>query len=101
MFASLEQYSSLLRITFKTPSPPHQLLVFEFCKLLDWKPQRLVRELSDLQLAELEDRFERAYLKEIPEEQSLVSEAMHDLRVAKGHTFADAVAHRPNDALYL
>jgi len=91
MFASFEQYSSLLRITFKTPSPPHQLLVFGFCKLLDWKPQRLVRELSDMVLSELEDRFERAYLNEVPEERSLVNEAMRALRVSMGRTLAGAV----------
>jgi RNA polymerase sigma factor (sigma-70 family) len=91
MFASYERYSSFLRITFKTPSPPHQLLAFGFCKLLDWKPQRLVRELSDLLLVHLEDLFERAYLNEVPEERSLVNEAMRDLRAAMGRTLASAV----------
>jgi hypothetical protein len=42
-------------------SPPHQLIAFAFVNLLEWRPQRLVAELSNTHLGELEEKLEDDY----------------------------------------
>jgi RNA polymerase sigma factor (sigma-70 family) len=59
---SREVFDELLRLTFATRSPPHQLVAFGFCKLLEWKPQQLMDELSDVPLRSLVLRLEAEYL---------------------------------------
>lgn len=59
-----EVYADLLRITLETASPPHQLLAFGFCKLLDWPPAQVVELLSEPPLRQLLGRFERDYVRE-------------------------------------
>lgn len=55
-------YEELLTITFRSNSPPHQIIVFGFSKLLEWKPQDIVRELSEEQLKNLAGKLEEDYL---------------------------------------
>lgn len=64
--ARSEQYNNLIWVTFSTASPPHQLLAFAYCKLLEWRPRDVVERLSDAPLRELADRFESAYKREVP-----------------------------------
>jgi RNA polymerase sigma factor (sigma-70 family) len=91
MYAKHQRYSTLLQTTFATASPPHQLLAFAFCKLLDWRPRRFVKDMSDLFLAQLEGQFEKAYIAEIPAEADLVKKALASLRNTLGLTFGEAV----------
>jgi RNA polymerase sigma factor (sigma-70 family) len=58
-------FEEVLRATFATASPPHQLLVFGFCKLLAWKPSRIVSDASDTPLRELATQFETAYINAV------------------------------------
>lgn len=59
----LEQAEWLLPKTFGGTSPPHQLIAFGFCKLLEWTPADIVKELSDIRLAELAQRLENEYIE--------------------------------------
>jgi hypothetical protein len=56
-------YEELIRITFDGPSPPHQLLAFGFCKLLEWKPSEVVAHCSDTPLRALAEQFITAYVQ--------------------------------------
>jgi len=55
-------YEYLLRVTFGSNLPPHQLIAFGFVRLLEWKPGEVAAELSDVVLRELAKRLERDYL---------------------------------------
>ncbi len=58
---SSSDYEHLLEVTFTAPSDLHQLLVFGFATLLEWKPAEIVAELSDQALEDLGNRFVVAY----------------------------------------
>lgn len=51
----------LLLITFRCCAKPHQLIAFVFNKLLEWKPQEIVEELSDNPLKELSLKLREDY----------------------------------------
>jgi RNA polymerase sigma-70 factor (ECF subfamily) len=55
-------YEELLSLTFNGPSPPHQLLVFGFVKLLEWKPREVVAKLSAFPLRDIEEQLEVEYV---------------------------------------
>ncbi len=55
-------YKDLLLLTFNGSSPPHQLLAFGFAKLLAWAPRKIVAELSEVFVKELEQQLETDYL---------------------------------------
>ena len=61
-----EAYDELLRLTFDGPSPPHQLLAFGLCKLLEWKPREVVAGYSDTPLRSLVEQFVTAYAQHVP-----------------------------------
>jgi hypothetical protein len=56
-------YEELLRLTFGSASPPHQLIAFGFCKLLEWRPSDIVSSLSHILLWELASLLEDAYVR--------------------------------------
>jgi len=56
-----EAYDQMIRLAFHGSSPPHQLIAYGFCKLLEWKPSEVVSELSDLPLREAARRLEADY----------------------------------------
>ena len=58
-------YEQALQATFASPSPPHQLLAFGLCKLLEWKPEAIVARVFDLPLRRLAHQFEVAYLQAV------------------------------------
>lgn len=67
-----EEYAYILRITFEKGGYPWQLIAFGFNKLIDeWKPKRIVAELSDSELQKLGKKLEYDYLAEsmLPEEE--------------------------------
>ena len=57
-----EEYEDAVRRVFGGSSPPHQLIVFGFCKLLEWKPGEVVDDLSGRSLRELAQMLEDEYL---------------------------------------
>lgn len=56
-------YRELLKKAFSGTNPPHQLIVFGFCKLLEWKPKEVVAKLSDTPLRDLAQQLERNYVE--------------------------------------
>jgi hypothetical protein len=58
--ASRAVFDELLQLTFATRSPPHQLVAFGSCKLLEWQPQQLIEELSDVPLHALVMHLQRS-----------------------------------------
>jgi hypothetical protein len=90
-FSVHQEYLKLLKLTFSTPSPPHQLLAFAFCKLLLWRPQRFVGELSELALSQVEERFRGTLTREIPEEADTVRKALGELRSMLRRKFDEAI----------
>ncbi len=64
-----EVYEKLLCTTFNSDVPPHQLTAFGFSKLLGYPPRRVVAEMSNISLRELEKRLENEYLdkSQLPE----------------------------------
>jgi DNA-directed RNA polymerase specialized sigma24 family protein len=95
-----ERYSELLRATFATPSPPHQLISFGYCKLLEWRPQELVKESSNISLGEMEIEFEKKYIEHIPAESDLVRGALSRLRKSLDRCFSDVVSDPATVAMY-
>jgi DNA-directed RNA polymerase specialized sigma24 family protein len=95
-----ELYSELLRITFGSDSPPHQLIAFGFSKVGGWTPRRIDAELAAIPLSELEARLERDYLaaSQLPAE--LVAPAFAPLRVALGQPFEAAVHDQKTRATF-
>jgi hypothetical protein len=45
---------------------PHEVIAFGYVKLLQWKPTRVVAELSDTALDGLADRLEEEYFRFVP-----------------------------------
>ncbi|GEM_PF-2562950 len=69
----LQTYEKLLRLTFGSCSPPHQLNAFGFVRLLGMKPQQVAAELSEPPLKELTERLEKEYVEQsqLPESRVL------------------------------
>lgn len=61
--ARAEEYDKLLRLAFGSCSPPHQLIALGFVKLLEMKPQQIVKELSHEPLRKLATRLEKDYVQ--------------------------------------
>jgi len=59
-----EVYAHLLDGALGAPLPPHHLIAFGFCKLLEWKPRQVVAVLADLPLREAAHRFEAGYVEQ-------------------------------------
>jgi len=57
------RYEWLLKELLAGANPPHQLLAFCFCKLLDWKPREVVQELSDTPLRQLAIEAKTGYME--------------------------------------
>ncbi len=93
-------YSELLRATFASPSPPHQLIAFGFIKALGWPPRRVAAELSDAELDGVEHRLEQAYVEDsqLPDQQ--VRPSFDPLRQRMRLRFGEAVADRKTQATY-
>lgn len=54
-------YEALLRTTFSISNPPHQLIAFGYCQLLEWKPAELVAERSDHRLEDMVKELQARY----------------------------------------
>jgi RNA polymerase sigma factor (sigma-70 family) len=86
-----EVYDELLRVTFSLENPPHLLIAFGFCWLLEWKSGEVEQELAEIQLSELLKRLEHDicnYLKE----QGMAADRLHAHRVIASKDVAH-VAH--------
>ena len=55
-------FSDLVNRAFRSASPPHQLIAFGFCKLMEWKPGEIVTSLSDIPLRTLAKKLEEDYI---------------------------------------
>jgi len=53
----VDEYRELLEVTFAAPSDVHQLIVFAYVQLLEWKPGQVVDELAGETLEDLGNRF--------------------------------------------
>jgi RNA polymerase sigma factor (sigma-70 family) len=93
-------YAELLRATFASPSPPHQLIAFGFIKALGWPPRRVAAEFSDAALDGVEQRLEQAYVEDsqLPDQQ--VRPNFDLLRERMRLRFGEAVADRKTQATY-
>lgn len=58
----ITQYLEMFRLVCECCVKPHQILALCFVKLIKWKPQEIVEELSDEALGVLADRFFGEYL---------------------------------------
>jgi len=52
----------VLRLTTICCAKPHQVISFDFIKLLEWRPKEVVKELSDKKLRDLAENFVNDYL---------------------------------------
>ena len=75
-----ESYRNLLVRTFGSHAPPHQLLAFGFCKLLEVTPRRFVDAFSEVTLDDLAERFEAEYRSEVPTQAAEIESALSGLR---------------------
>ncbi|HEV7405526.1 MAG TPA: sigma factor [Chthoniobacteraceae bacterium] len=90
-------FREFLRATFGGPSPPHQLLAFGFAKLLEWKPRRIVDELSGVPLGKLALQLEQIYgrVSAVPAEE--LRPCFLRLEGAMGVTFEQAIGPLTED----
>lgn len=76
----VEAYEELMRITFTGNSPPHQLLAFAFAKVIEWTPEEVESELSDLTLGELMLRLQSEFARILQHRANLLRECLLPLR---------------------
>jgi len=76
-----------LKKTFSAGGPPHQLLAFAFCKILEDRPQTFVQRYSGSSLHDLEEQFERKYTEETGEDRFFVAKALNEFRQSLDHSF--------------
>ncbi len=89
------EYADLLRAVFTYGGKPHHLLCFGFCKLIEgWGPGRVVAELSDLHLRDVEARLEADYLRESDLPEQVVQECFRPLREALQENLLGATSLR-------
>ncbi len=88
-----EAARALLQVTFNLTSPPHQLVIFGFNKLLEWKPVEIVKSLSDQLLGDLEPRLEDDFISGVTYEQEFIRECFAKLRHNMGRKFKEVVRH--------
>jgi hypothetical protein len=75
-----EDYGNLLARTFGSHAPPHQLLAFGFCKLLELTPRDFVSTFSEVTLDDLAEQFEAEYKSELPAQAAEIASALGALR---------------------
>jgi len=80
-------------VSFSLSSPPHQLVVFGFNRLLGWKPRDIVKNLSPLPLAELEALLENDFVAANPYDEDFVRDCVRNLRQSMEVTFGCLVSH--------
>lgn len=79
---SAQEYASILKTALTDGGKPHQTICFAYCKLIrDWGPKRIVRDLSDFQLRDIERRLERDYLRESGLPATAVADCFNALRM--------------------
>jgi RNA polymerase sigma factor (sigma-70 family) len=96
----VEVYGELLRATFASPSPPHQLIAFGFIKALGWPPRRVAAELSDTRLDQAERQLELGYVEQSQLPDRHVGPSFDPLRQRMQLRFGEAVADRKTQATY-
>jgi DNA-directed RNA polymerase specialized sigma24 family protein len=80
---SWQEHANLLKITLTDGGKPHHTICFAYCKLIEgWGPQRIVRDLSDMKLSEIEQRLEQDYLRESGLPATVVTTCFSPLRMA-------------------
>lgn len=93
-------YEELLHLTFNGSSPPHQLLVFGFVKLLAWTPRKIVAELSDILMRDLTERLEIGYVHESQLPKEHVRPCFQQLREQMKHPLRNAVTDLKTRKIY-
>jgi RNA polymerase sigma factor (sigma-70 family) len=95
-----DAYDELLRATFASPSPPHQLVAFGLIKCLGWTPRRVASEVADVALDACTQRLERGYLdiSQLPDQQ--VRPAFDVLRERLKLRFGEAVGDAKTQSTY-
>ncbi|MCP4657943.1 MAG: sigma-70 family RNA polymerase sigma factor [bacterium] len=69
---SVSLYEHLLEVTFTFPGDLHQLVVFGYVELLEWKPGQLVKELTNQTLEDLGNRFVVEYSSHFTHDRDVV-----------------------------
>ena len=77
-----EAYRNLLFQTFGSGAPPHQLIAFGFCRLLDYTPRQFVGDESHIALFDLGSIFQREYQAEAPNLSSEIAKALEPMHRA-------------------
>jgi hypothetical protein len=95
-----EEYDKLLQITFAGPSPPHQLLVFGFYKLLEWKPREIVEQCSDVPLKELTEMFVTKYMQMSKVSEDRIRSYFERLRRCMDNTMEEVINDTRTRAIY-
>lgn len=88
-----EEATRLLRVSFSLSSPPHQLVVFGFNRLLGWKPRDIVKHLAPLRLSELEVRLENDFVEVSPYDEDFVRSCFSGLRQCMEVALGSLVSH--------
>lgn len=89
-----EAYRNLLFQTFGSGAPPHQLIAFGFCKLLDYTPRQFVTDASDINLFDLTLIFQRAYQNEAPALSSEIGMALQPLHRALPQPLSEIITEQ-------
>ncbi len=66
------EYAWLLEVTFAAPGELHQLIVFAYLQLLEWRRADVVAILSDQALEDLGNRFVVEYSSRFPHHRNLI-----------------------------
>jgi DNA-directed RNA polymerase specialized sigma24 family protein len=75
-----ENYRNLLASAFGSHAPPHQLLAFGFCKILERTPRDFVSTFSEVTLDDMAVQFEAEYKSELPMQAAEIESALGALR---------------------
>jgi RNA polymerase sigma factor (sigma-70 family) len=75
-----EIYNELFQITFTLSNPPHELLCFGFCKILEWEPRRIAAYLGPDSLEAIEAKLETGCIDESELDAEFISACFTPLR---------------------
>jgi DNA-directed RNA polymerase specialized sigma24 family protein len=95
-----KEIERFLGITFSSSLPPHQLIVFGFAKLLEWRPREVVKELSKRSLRDLEKQLEAEYLQIVPMRETIARECFKPLREKMDYRLDKAIMDFNTRSLY-
>ena len=97
---SVAEYEQLLEVAFAASADLHQLIIFGYVQLLEWRPAEVVADLSSQALEDLGNRFIMEYSARFTHDRDAIldllrpfTERLRGIRAELAHFFSDPTDH--------